>query len=59
MLVKRQRPVNSRAPVWPDLLPTFSRKKYTPIFIGISMDANMNCVRYRFSPNPVIFRLNP
>lgn len=59
MLMKRQRPVNSIAPTKPGRLPTFSRKTYTPIFIGISMDANINCVRYRFNPNPVMFRLIP
>ena len=57
--MKRQRPVDSRDPIPPGLLPTFSRKMYTPIFIGISMDANTSCVRYGFSPNPVIFRLIP
>lgn len=59
MLMKRQRPVNSMAPISPDRLPTLSRKTYTPIFIGISMDANTSCVRYGLSPNPVIFRLIP
>lgn len=57
--MKRQRPVNTRDPISPGLLPTFSRKTYTPTFIGISMDANINCVRYGSSPNPVIFRLIP
>ncbi len=57
--MKRQRPVDSRAPIAVGFLPAFSMKKYTPIFIGISIIANTNCVRYGFNPNPVIFRVIP
>lgn len=57
--MKRQRPVESKAPISPALLPIFSMKKYTPIFMGISIITNRNCVRCKVSPNPVIFRLIP
>lgn len=59
MLMKRQSPVNSKVNISPGLLPIFSRKKYTAIFIGISIDANIDCVRYGFTPKPLIFRLIP
>lgn len=55
----RKSPVSSRAQTSPGLLPIFSTKKYTPTFIGISIDANINCVRYGFSPNPLILRVIP
>lgn len=57
--MKRQTPVKSRDAISPDLLPIFSMKKYTPIFIGTSITANKNCVRYMFSPNPEIFKVIP
>lgn len=57
--MKRQRPVKSRAPISDVLLPTFSTKKYTEIFDGNSMLANISCVRYKLNPNPAIFRHIP
>lgn len=59
MLMKRKRAAENRAPISPGLLPILSMKKYTLIFIGISMSAKTNCVRYRLSPNPEILRLIP
>lgn len=58
-LMKRQRPVKTRDAISPDLLPIFSMKTYTRVFIGTSITAKTNCVRYMFSPNPVIFKVIP
>lgn len=58
-LIKRQTPVESRAPISPGILPIFSIKKYAAIFVGNSMVANINCVRYKFTPNPDMFRHIP
>lgn len=59
MLMTRKTAVKNRAPISVGFLPSLFRKKNTLIFIGSSMDANINCVRKRFNPKPSMFRLIP
>lgn len=58
-LMRRQTPVESRAPISPGLLPIFSMNKYAPVFVGNSITANMNWVRYMFNPNSDMLRHIP
>lgn len=58
-LMRRQTPVESRAPISPGLLPILSMNKYAPVFVGNSMAANMSCVRYMFTPNSDMLRHIP
>lgn len=58
-LMRRQTPVENRAPISPGLLPILSMNKYAPVLVGNSITANMNCVRYMFNPNSDMFRHIP